>query len=113
MKPSWLGKVDRWLISQLTQTAEPAPSAYSQLEALQWLIGDWENKDADQTVESKVEWAGDKIFWCAPSKLGAKPRRTAGRLSGGILTASRFAPGFLIAMAASENRAGLMTMGTG
>jgi len=55
-------KVDRWLISQLTQTAAPAPSAYCQLKALQWLIGDWENKDADQTVESKVEWAADKNF---------------------------------------------------
>jgi uncharacterized protein (TIGR02246 family) len=55
-------KADRWQISQLTQTAAPAPSASSQLQALKWLIGSWENKDADQTVESKVEWAGDKNF---------------------------------------------------
>jgi uncharacterized protein (TIGR02246 family) len=55
-------KADRWLISQLTQTAAPAPSASSQLEALKWLIGNWENKDADQTVESKVDWAGDENF---------------------------------------------------
>jgi len=55
-------KADRWQISQLTQTAAPAPSASSQLEALKWLIGNWENKDAGQTVESKVEWAGDENF---------------------------------------------------
>ena len=55
-------KADRWQISQLTQTAAPAPSASSQLQALKWLIGSWENKDADQTVESKVEWAGDNNF---------------------------------------------------
>jgi len=55
-------KGDRWQISQLTQTAAPAPSASSQLEALKWLIGNWENKDAGQTVESKVEWAGDENF---------------------------------------------------
>ena len=55
-------KNDDWQICQLTETAAPAPSAYSQLESLKWLIGNWENKDADQTVESKVEWAGDKNF---------------------------------------------------
>jgi uncharacterized protein (TIGR02246 family) len=55
-------KADRWQISQLTQTAATAPSASSQLQALKWLIGNWENKDADQTIESKVEWAGDNNF---------------------------------------------------
>ena len=55
-------KADRWQISQLIQTAVPAPSASSQLESLNWLIGNWENKDADQTVESKVEWAGDNNY---------------------------------------------------
>ena len=55
-------KTDRWQISHLTQTAAPAPSASSQLQALKWLIGNWENKDADQAVESKVEWAGDENF---------------------------------------------------
>jgi uncharacterized protein (TIGR02246 family) len=55
-------KNDRWNICQLTETAAPALSASSQLEALKWLIGNWENKDADQTVESKVEWAGDENF---------------------------------------------------
>jgi uncharacterized protein (TIGR02246 family) len=55
-------KNDGWQICQLTETAAPAPTASSQLEALKWLIGNWENKDADQTVESRVEWAGDKNF---------------------------------------------------
>jgi uncharacterized protein (TIGR02246 family) len=55
-------KNDGWQICQLTETAAPAPNASSQLEALKWLIGNWENRDADQTVESRVEWAGDKNF---------------------------------------------------
>ena len=55
-------KNDSWQICQLTETAAPAPSASSQLEGLKWLIGNWENKDAGQTVESKVEWAGDENF---------------------------------------------------
>ena len=55
-------KNDSWQICQLTETAAPAPTASYQLEALKWLIGNWENKDADQTVESKIEWAGDNNF---------------------------------------------------
>ena len=107
-------KNDGWQICQLTETAAPAPTASSELHALKWLIGNWENKDADQTVETKVEWAEIKISWCAhPNSRMRKARQTAGRLSDGIRTARRFAPGFLIAMAASENRAGLMTAGIG
>jgi uncharacterized protein (TIGR02246 family) len=55
-------KNDGWKICQLTETAALAPTASTQLEALKWLIGNWENKDAGQTVESKVEWAGDENF---------------------------------------------------
>ena len=106
-------KADRWQISQLTQTAAPASSASSQLQALKWLIGNWENKDADQTVESKVEWAGDENFLVRTFKVRGEAETDGWRLSGGTRTASRFAPGFLIATAASENRAGLMTMGIG
>jgi uncharacterized protein (TIGR02246 family) len=72
-------KGDRWQICQLTQTAGPAPSAYSQLEPLQWLIGSWENKDADQTVETKVAWAGDQHFLVRTFKLrGAEAGETDG-----------------------------------
>jgi uncharacterized protein (TIGR02246 family) len=72
-------KADRWQVSQLTQTAAPAPSAYSQLEALKWLIGNWENKDGDQTVETKVKWAGDKNFLVRTFKLrGAEEAETDG-----------------------------------
>ena len=72
-------KADGWQICQLTQTAGPAPSAYSQLQPLQWLIGNWENKDADQTVETKIEWAGDKHFLVRTFRLrGAEGGETDG-----------------------------------
>src|SRR5271166_1064939 len=71
-------KADRWQVCQLTQTAAPAPSASSQLEALKWLIGNWENKDADQTVETKVEWAGDKNFLVRTFKLKDEEGETDG-----------------------------------
>ena len=53
---------DQWLISQLTETEAPPQSAYSQLQALEWLVGTWEDKAGDQTVATKVNWAGDKNF---------------------------------------------------
>jgi uncharacterized protein (TIGR02246 family) len=71
-------KADRWQISQLTQTTAPSPSASSQLESLNWLIGNWENKDADQTVETKVEWAGDKNFLIRTFKLKGEEGETDG-----------------------------------
>ena len=71
-------KNDGWQIYQLTETAAPAPSASSQLEALKWLIGIWENKDADQTVETKVEWAGDKNFLVRTFKLKDEEGETDG-----------------------------------
>jgi len=72
-------KNDGWQICQLTETAAPAPTASSQLEALKWLIGNWEDKDADQTVETKIEWAGDKNFLVRTFKLkGAEEGETDG-----------------------------------
>jgi uncharacterized protein (TIGR02246 family) len=71
-------KNDGWQICQLTETAAPAPTASSQLEALKWLIGNWENKDADQTVETKVEWAGDKNFLVRTFKLKDEEGETNG-----------------------------------
>jgi uncharacterized protein (TIGR02246 family) len=55
-------KGDEWQISQLTETAAPAPSASSQLQVLEWLVGSWEDKAGDQTVQTKINWAGDKNF---------------------------------------------------
>jgi hypothetical protein len=46
----------RWLIPQLTETEALPPSAYSQLRALEWLVGNWEDKAGNQTVDAKVNW---------------------------------------------------------
>jgi len=72
-------KGDRWLISQLTETEAPPPSAYSQLQALEWLVGNWEDKAGDQTVDAKVNWAGDKNFLTRTFKVkGSDQNETDG-----------------------------------
>jgi uncharacterized protein (TIGR02246 family) len=70
---------DRWLISQLTETEAPPPSAYSQLRALEWLVGTWEDKAGDQTVDAKVNWAGDRNFLTRTFKVkGSDQNETDG-----------------------------------
>src|ERR1700752_2975494 len=72
-------KNDGWKICQVTETAGPAPSTSSQLQSLKWLIGNWENKAADQTVETKVDWAGDNNFLVRTFKLKGEEGETDGR----------------------------------
>jgi len=55
-------KGDQWQISHLTEMSVPAPNAYSQLQALEWLVGTWKDKTGDQTVETKIDWAASKNF---------------------------------------------------
>ncbi len=55
-------KGDQWQISQLTETAAPPPSAYSQLQPLGWLVGNWENKAGDLTDATKISWAGNNNY---------------------------------------------------
>jgi uncharacterized protein (TIGR02246 family) len=72
-------KVDHWEISQLTETEAPAPSAYSQLQALEWMIGSWQDKSSDQVVQTKATWAGDKNFLVRTFKVkGADQSETEG-----------------------------------
>src|SRR3984893_9261883 len=52
-------KGDHWEISQLNERKAPPPSAYSKLVVLEWLAGSWQDKSRDQTVQSKINWAGD------------------------------------------------------
>jgi len=51
------------------ETEAPPPSAYSQLQALEWLVGTWEDKAGDQTVETKINWVGDKNFLARTFKV--------------------------------------------
>jgi uncharacterized protein (TIGR02246 family) len=71
-------KGDHWEISQLTETEEPAPSAYSRLQALEWMVGNWEDKSADQDVQTKTTWAGDKNFLVRTFKVKGADTETDG-----------------------------------
>ena len=72
-------KGDQWQTSQLTETEASPSGAYSELRALEWLVGTWEDKAGDQTVETKIDWAGDKNFLTRTFKVkGADLNETDG-----------------------------------
>jgi uncharacterized protein (TIGR02246 family) len=71
-------KGDRWEISQLNEREAPAPSAYSKLEVLEWLVGTWQDKSGDQIVEAKINWAGDKNFLVRTIKVKGNQSATDG-----------------------------------
>jgi len=72
-------KGDQWEISQLTETEAPPLSPSSRLEVIGWLVGTWQDKSQDQTVEHKVNWAGDKNFLVRTYKVkGADQSETDG-----------------------------------
>jgi len=55
-------KGDHWEISQMNEREAPPLNAYAKLAALEWLVGTWQDKSGNQTVQSKINWAGDKNF---------------------------------------------------
>ena len=71
-------KGDHWEISQLNEREAAPPNAYSQLAVLEWLVGTWQDKGGDQTVETKINWAGDKNFLVRTFKLRGADSETDG-----------------------------------
>ena len=71
-------KGDHWEISQLNEREAAPPNAYSQLAVLEWLVGTWQDKGGDQTVETKINWAGDKNFLVRTFKLKGAESETDG-----------------------------------
>ena len=73
-------KGDHWEISQMNEREAPPLNAYAKLAALEWLVGTWQDKSGNQTVQSKINWAGDKIFLYARSMYReTKPPPTGGK----------------------------------
>ena len=40
----------------------PAPSSYERLKDLEWLLGNWKDKDEDVTIEFKTKWDAHQNF---------------------------------------------------
>ena len=53
----------QWLLTEVAEVdVEKASSNYEQLKAVDWLLGNWEDKDEDSNIERKAVWDTHKNF---------------------------------------------------
>ena len=53
----------QWLIAHLAESeSQAAPSPYSHLHELEWLIGTWKDNTSEAEVRTTCEWATNKTF---------------------------------------------------
>jgi uncharacterized protein (TIGR02246 family) len=52
-----------WKLSSVRQTVMPAPASnYPHLAELEWMIGNWIDRDGDVSVETNCEWTTNRNF---------------------------------------------------
>jgi uncharacterized protein (TIGR02246 family) len=57
-----LKKDGRWLMQSVRVVEEKSLSAYGELQALEWLVGEWLDEGRLETVEAKFHWDENKSF---------------------------------------------------
>ncbi len=54
---------DGWKLTSVRQTVMPAPASnYPHLEELEWMIGNWIDREGDMSVETNCEWTTNNNF---------------------------------------------------
>jgi uncharacterized protein (TIGR02246 family) len=57
-----LRKDGRWQMQSVRVVEEESLSAYGELAALEWLVGEWVDEGREEIVEAKVRWDENKSF---------------------------------------------------
>ena len=53
----------QWLFDRVTDKAkEVAPSHYEQLKALEWMVGNWVDKDDKVDIQTECQWTKNRNF---------------------------------------------------
>lgn len=53
----------KWLLDRVTDgDTDAPPSNYKQLQALEWLVGDWVDQDDEVSIETNCQWAKNQNF---------------------------------------------------
>jgi hypothetical protein len=65
----------QWLIAHLTESeSQAAPSPYSHLQELEWMIGTWKDNTSEAEVRTTCEWATNKTFLTRAFSAKSKDR---------------------------------------
>jgi uncharacterized protein (TIGR02246 family) len=68
----------KWLLDRVTDNAkESAPSHYEQLQALEWMVGQWESDTDDAEVEVDCNWTKNQNFLTRAFKISIDGDTTA------------------------------------
>ena len=57
-----LKKDGRWLMQSVRVVEEESQSAYGELQALEWLVGEWIDEGRTETVKTTFRWDENKSF---------------------------------------------------
>jgi uncharacterized protein (TIGR02246 family) len=53
----------KWLLESVRETQLPSePSNYEYLKALEWMIGEWVDRDGDAEITTRCQWTKNKCF---------------------------------------------------
>ncbi len=54
----------KWLLDRISEEGEqePPPSHYEQLKDLEWMIGNWEDKDGGDVIKTQCQWTRNKNY---------------------------------------------------
>ncbi len=69
-----LKTAEGWRIDRVSERelSAPAPSHYDRLQALEWMIGTWEDADANATVTTTCRWTTNRNFIVRSFKVFVK-----------------------------------------
>jgi uncharacterized protein (TIGR02246 family) len=52
----------KWLLAAIRETTVEVPSNYEHLKPLEWMVGDWLDKNGETSVRTSVRWSENKNF---------------------------------------------------
>ena len=65
----------KWLIAHLTEAvSEAAPTPYSHLQELEWMVGSWKDNTSEAEVYTTCEWAANRTYLTRSFSARSKDR---------------------------------------
>ncbi|NOZ23757.1 MAG: SgcJ/EcaC family oxidoreductase [Planctomycetes bacterium] len=52
----------KWLVASVREGVQETPTNYDYLKELEWMVGDWIDKDETSSIRSSVRWSKNKNF---------------------------------------------------
>lgn len=67
-------KDGKWLLTSVRESAEEVPSNYEHLKPLEWMIGEWVDREDSSSIYTSAVWSKNKNFILRKFKVNLKGR---------------------------------------